>query len=108
MKYFQNERVLVLCPKRLEWNWKRFLFHAPGGNPLEGDRFNYHVRAHTDLDRDQPDMDWSKYDLVVIDESHNFRNATADRRDENGNIIRRSRYNTLKKRLARGRAAPKS
>ena len=102
MKYFQNERVLVLCPKRLEWNWKRFLFHAPGGNPLEGDRFNYHVRAHTDLDRDQPDMDWSKYDLVVIDESHNFRNATADRRDENGNIIRRSRYNTLKNALRAG------
>ena len=49
-------------------------------------------------------MDWSKYDLVVIDESHNFRNATADRRDENGNIIRRSRYNTLKNALRAGRA----
>lgn len=78
IKYFQNERVLVLCPKRLEQNWTQFLYDAQGRNPLEADQFNYRIHAHTDLSRDNM-PDWSKYDLVVIDESHNFRNATGAR-----------------------------
>ena len=89
VKHFQNERVLVLCPKRLEQNWRRFLFNAPGKNPLEADRFNYHVRAHTDLTRENPEI-WSKYDLVVIDESHNFRNHAG------------ARFQTLRSALRRG------
>ena len=78
IKYFELERVLVLCPKRLEQNWQRFLFDNPDHNPLEADRFRYHVRAHTDLSH-QDERIWSKYDLVVIDESHNFRNAAGAR-----------------------------
>ena len=73
LKYFQNENALVLCPKRLEWNWKRFLGTAKGDNPLEQDNLRYEVAAHTDLGR-EVDHDWSKFDLVVIDESHHFRN----------------------------------
>ena len=78
MKYFQNENILVLCPKRLEWNWKRFRAAAKGDNPLARDNLRYEVCAHTDLGR-ETDHDWSKFDLVVIDESHNFRNADGKR-----------------------------
>ena len=79
VKYFQNERVLVLCPKRLAQNWNRFLFDAEGGNPLRDDNFHYRVCAHTDLGKPNPGVDWNSYDLVVIDESHNFRNAAGAR-----------------------------
>ena len=79
IKHFWNERVLVLCPKRLEHNWTRFQFDAPGHNPLEADQFRHRVQAHTDLGRETGVPDWSKYDLVVIDESHNFRNAAGQR-----------------------------
>ena len=79
IKFYQNQRVLVLCPKRLKDNWERFLYYAPGRNPLEADKFNYQVRAHTDLARETVDIAWDKFDLVVIDESHNFRNATGAR-----------------------------
>src|SRR5699024_6479769 len=52
-------------------------------NIFAGDRFNYDVLAHTDLSRtkgeslglDLSRINWGNYDLVVIDESHNFRNA---------------------------------
>ena len=79
MKFYQNQRVLVLCPKRLENNWTQFLRFTKGYNPLETDKFNYQVYAHTDLGRDNLNVDWEKFDLVVIDESHNFRNANGDR-----------------------------
>ena len=74
LKYFQNESLLVLCPKRLEWNWKRFRGSAKGDNPLRRDNLRYEVHAHTDLGR-EVDHDWGEFDLVVMDESHNFRNA---------------------------------
>ncbi|MDZ4159601.1 MAG: hypothetical protein U1B80_07410, partial [Anaerolineaceae bacterium] len=67
------------------------------------DRFNYTVLSHTDLSREQGrsgDIDlsqikWGNYDLVVIDESHHFRNNTPGKRDEDGNQVRRSRYQRL-------------
>ncbi|MBX7215120.1 MAG: hypothetical protein K1X39_14000 [Thermoflexales bacterium] len=78
----RNDRVLVLCPKRLRDNWTLYRQSADARNGLAADRFNYDVLNHTDLSRDDGrsgDIDlahvnWGNYDLVVIDESHNFRN----------------------------------
>ena len=106
IKFFElrNERVLVLCPKKLEKNWVRYTsWAAYRNNPFEKDRLNYTVLAHTDLSRydgrtgqiDLANFNWGTFDLVVIDESHNFRNEGHDRTDEAGNVIRHSRYNRL-------------
>lgn len=83
MKYYQerNKSILVLCPKKLGDNWLTFTNNYED-NPLVKDRFNYDVLYHTDLSRtvgysnsvDLARVNWSNYDLVVIDESHNFRN----------------------------------
>lgn len=83
VKYYQerNKSVLVLCPKKLGDNWKTFLNNYDD-NPLLADRFNYDVLYHTDLLRDKGSSNgidlsrvkWENYDLIVIDESHNFRN----------------------------------
>jgi SNF2 family DNA or RNA helicase len=83
IKYYQerNRTVLVLCPKKLGDNWQTFLNNYDD-NPLHADRFNYDVLYHTDLSRDRGEsngidlsrINWGNYDLVVIDESHNFRN----------------------------------
>lgn len=83
VKYHElrNDRVLVLCPKRLRDNWTLYKANDRR-NILAADRFNYDVLNHTDLSRDgglSGDIDlahvnWGNYDLVVIDESHNFRN----------------------------------
>jgi SNF2 family DNA or RNA helicase len=83
IKYHElrNDRVLVLCPKRLRDNWTLYKANDRR-NVLASDRFNYDVLNHTDLSRDgglSGDIDiahvnWGNYDLVVIDESHNFRN----------------------------------
>mgnify|MGYP005812548941 FL=1 len=106
IKYFElrNYRVLVLCPKKLRENWTVFQAHVGSElNPFPRDRFGYTVLSHTDLSRDggySGDIDlanfnWGNYDLVVIDESHNFRNNTPGRKDEEGNIVRKSRYQRL-------------
>ena len=106
IKFFElrNERVLVLCPKKLKENWTRYTsWAAQSNNPFEEDRLNYTVLAHTDLSRDKGksgDIDlagfnWGAFDLVVIDESHNFRNEGRDRTDDAGAVIRYSRYNRL-------------
>ena len=86
IKYYElrNDRVLVLCPKKLRDNWLVYTQNDKR-NILLDDRFNYDVLNHTDLNRDSGmsgDIDlgtinWSNYDLVVIDESHNFRNNSA-------------------------------
>ncbi len=113
VKFFElrNERVLVLCPKRLEDNWVRYTAWAGfRNNPFEKDRLNYAVRAHTDLSRyegkagavDLSRFNWGAFDLVVIDESHNFRNEGRDRTDEAGNVVRRSRYNRLLEEVVKG------
>ena len=83
IKYYElrNDRVLVLVPKRLRDNWTLYKANDRR-NFLASDRFNYDVLNHTDLSRDDGssgDIDlsfvnWGNYDLVVIDESHNFRN----------------------------------
>ncbi len=106
IKFFElrNERVLVLCPKKLQENWTRYTsWAAQRHNPFEKDRLSYTVLAHTDLSREsgqagQIDLarfNWGAFDLVVIDESHNFRNEGSDRFDEEGRILRRSRYRRL-------------
>jgi superfamily II DNA or RNA helicase len=83
MKYYQerNRSILVLCPKKLGDNWLTYLNNYDD-NILNKDRFNYDVLYHTDLSREKGDsngidlsrINWGNYDLVVIDESHNFRN----------------------------------
>ena len=115
IKFFElrNERVLVLCPRKLEANWTRYTsWAAQRGNPFERDRLNYAVLAHTDLSRyegksgavDLAGFHWGAFDLVVIDESHNFRNEGRDRTDEAGNVVRRSRYNRLLEEVVRSGA----
>jgi SNF2 family DNA or RNA helicase len=104
IKYFElrNERVLVLCPKKLRENWTVFRGNDLL-NPFTKDRFRFDVLSHTDLSRDRghsgdinlESLNWGNYDLVVIDESHNFRNNTPDKKDEEGNVIRKSRYERL-------------
>lgn len=88
IKYHElrNDRVLVLCPKRLRDNWTLYCTNDRR-NFLARDRFNYDILNHTDLSRDRGqsgDIDlahvnWGNYDLVVIDESHNFRNKRSPR-----------------------------
>ena len=104
IKYHElrNHRVLVLCPKKLRDNWTVYLNNSEL-NPFWGDKFSYHVLSHTDLSRetgkvgdlDLNQLNWGNYDLVVIDESHNFRNNVKGKRDEEGNVIRKSRYERL-------------
>lgn len=83
IKYYElrNRSVLVLCPKKLADNWLNYNRNLTT-NPLAKDRFNYEVLCHTDLQRTSGEsfgtrldrVNWGNYDLVVIDESHNFRN----------------------------------
>lgn len=85
IKYYEgrNKSVLVLCPKKLSENWMTYRSNVVN-NPLEKDRFRYDVLYHTDLSRNSgmtgigiaiERINWGNYDLVVIDESHNFRNG---------------------------------
>lgn len=84
VKYYENRNksVLVLCPKKLTNNWNTYKDNYVN-NPIAADRLRYDVLYHTDLNRthgksnglDLDRLNWSNYDLVVIDESHNFRNG---------------------------------
>lgn len=102
IKYYelQGKRVLVLPPKRLENNWKIFNSNYES-NPLLEDNFNYKIIAHTDLSRqkgktsagdDLSQINWDNYDLIVIDESHNFRN---DNWSKTNNDWKNKRYKKL-------------
>ena len=101
IKYYElrNDRVLVLVPKRLRDNWTLYKANDRR-NFLASDRFNYDVLNHTDLSRDggtSGDIDlahvnWGNYDLVVIDESHNFRNKATHN-------TRETRYDRLMRRV---------
>lgn len=83
IKYYElrNDRVLVIVPKKLRENWTVYTMNDKR-NIFSSDRFNYDVLNHTDLSRTSgfsgeinlATLNWSNYDLVVIDESHNFRN----------------------------------
>lgn len=84
VKYYENRNksVLVLCPKKLAENWNTYKDNYIN-NPIAADRLNYDVLFHTDLSRDGgmsngldlSRLNWGNYDLIVIDESHNFRNG---------------------------------
>ena len=84
IKYYENRNksVLVLCPKKLSENWNTYKGNYVN-NPIAEDRLRYDVLYHTDLSREHGKsngleldrLNWGNYDLVVIDESHNFRNG---------------------------------
>ena len=101
IKYYENRNksVLVLCPKKLYDNWATYRSNYVN-NPLAGDRLRYDVLFHTDLGRRNGDsngidlekINWNNYDLVVIDESHNFRNGGKVTTDDNDENPRENRY----------------
>ena len=103
IKYYElkNKKILVLCPKKLSDNWNTYKANYKN-NPIADDRLNYDVLYHTDLSRttgksgeiDLSKVNWGNYDLVVIDESHNFRNGGQNYTDSNGNE-KNNRYNFL-------------
>jgi superfamily II DNA or RNA helicase len=99
IKYFEllNSRVLVICPKKLTANWT--IYQASQNhalNPFKKDRFNYTVLYHTDMAResgrsganaiDLENFNWGAYDLVVIDESHNFKGNPVEKVKHDGSI----------------------
>ncbi len=101
IKYYENRNksVLVLCPKKLSNNWNTYKDNYVN-NPIACDRLRYDVLYHTDLNRaygnsnglDLDRLNWSNYDLIVIDESHNFRNGGKLNGDEND---KENRYQKL-------------
>ena len=106
IKFFElrNERVLVLCPKKLHDNWALYpAYNSQDTNPFLDDKFGYTLLSHTDLSRytgasgsvDLENFNWRNFDMIVIDESHNFRNDTKPTRNADGNFIRHSRYTRL-------------
>lgn len=106
VKYYElrNKSVLVLCPKKLADNWLNYNRNLVT-NLFAKDRFNYDVLCHTDLLRTRGEslgmplnrVNWGNYDLVVIDESHNFRNNDVYEEEEN----RETRYQRLMNRVIR-------
>ena len=108
IKYYENRNksVLVLCPKRLSENWNTYKDNYVN-NPIAADRLNYDVLFHTDLSRshgqsnglDLDRLNWGNYDLVVIDESHNFRNGSSGVGVHKGQGD--NRYETLMKKVIR-------
>ncbi len=109
IKYYENrnKNVLVLCPKKLSDNWTTYKENYVN-NPIASDRLRYDVLYHTDLSRvrgksnglDLGKINWSNYDLVVIDESHNFRNGGQSYLDNEGEQ-KDNRYNILLNRVIR-------
>lgn len=103
IKYYEmrNKDVLVLCPKKLEANWNTFRQNDKN-NILQPDRLRYDVLFHTDLSRERgmsngrqlENVNWGNYGLVVIDESHNFRN-------NNPNADRENRYQKLLRKIVK-------
>ena len=103
IKYYElrNKDILVLCPKKLADNWLNYNRNLKT-NIFADDKFNYDVLCHTDLDRTSGEsfgtplnrINWGNYDLVVIDESHNFRN-------DNPVKDRETRYQKLMKKIIR-------
>lgn len=106
IKYYENRNksVLVLCPKKLSENWNTYKGNYIN-NPIAEDRLRYDVLFHTDLSRehgqsngiDLDRLNWGNYDLVVIDESHNFRNGG----EVSGEDAKENRYLKLMNRVIR-------
>lgn len=100
IKYYElrNKDVLVLCPKKLEANWNTYR-HNDKNNFLSSDRFRYDVLFHTDLSRESgmsngrslENVNWGNYGLIIIDESHNFRNNNpySDRENRYQKLLRK-------------------
>ncbi len=112
VKYYEslNRNVLVLCPKKLGDNWLTYR-NNQRNNPIASDRLRYDVLYHTDLSRqrgtsvtglDLETINWGAYDLVVIDESHNFRNgADSSRSARDGEEASGNRYERLLNRVVK-------
>ncbi|MDW3192650.1 MAG: helicase-related protein [Cytophagales bacterium] len=100
IKYYEmrNKDVLVLCPKKLEANWNTYR-HNDKNNILADDRLRFDLLFHTDLGRERgisngrelANVNWGNYGLVVIDESHNFRNnhTVIDKENRYQKLMRR-------------------
>ena len=101
---YRGKRILVLCPKKLENNWNMYR-HDYVNNPIYDRHLLYDVLYHTDLSRDKGHSNgidlslnnWHTYDLVVIDESHNFRNGGSSENDLSEG--RENRYSRLMNRI---------
>ena len=110
IKYYENRNktVLVLCPKKLNDNWITYRSNYIN-NPIAADRLRYDVLFHSDLSRrggssnglNLDHINWGNYDLVVIDESHNFRNGGKITTDENNENPRENRYLQLMNKVIR-------
>ena len=111
IKYYENRNksVLVLCPKKLNDNWQTFRANYKN-NPMAADRLRYDILFHSDLSRergssnglDLEHINWSNYDLIVIDESHNFRNGgNVDDDDIEDTDRKENRYQRLMNRVIR-------
>ena len=110
IKYYENRNksVLVLCPKKLNDNWVTYKSNYLN-NPIAKDRLRYDVFFHSDLSRkggktngqELVYINWGNYDLVVIDESHNFRNGGKVTTDENDENPRENRYLRLMNKVIR-------
>ena len=110
VKYYENRNktVLILCPKKLNDNWITYRSNYIN-NPIAADRLRYDVLFHSDLARrggfsnglNLDHINWGNYDLVVIDESHNFRNGGKVTTDENDENPRENRYLQLMNKVIR-------
>ena len=108
IKYYENRNrnVLVLCPKKLNDNWQTFRSNYKN-NPVLADRLRYDILFHSDLSRDGglsngldlERVNWGNYDLIVIDESHNFRNG--GQFDNEDDDFKENRYARLMNKVIR-------
>ena len=110
IKYYENRNrnVLVLCPKKLNDNWQTFRSNYKN-NPVLADRLRYDILFHSDLSRDKglsngldlERVNWGNYDLIVIDESHNFRNGGRFDNDDEEDDFMENRYARLMNKVIR-------
>lgn len=110
IKYYENRNrnVLVLCPKKLNDNWQTFRSNYKN-NPVLADRLRYDILFHSDLSRDKglsngldlERVNWENYDLIVIDESHNFRNGGRFDNDDEDDDFKENRYARLMNKVIR-------
>ncbi|WP_302576891.1 helicase-related protein [Phocaeicola barnesiae] len=104
----RNRNVLVLCPKKLNDNWQTFRSNYKN-NPVLADRLRYDILFHSDLSRDRglsngldlERVNWGNYDLIVIDESHNFRNGGRFDNDDEEDDFKENRYARLMNKVIR-------
>ena len=110
IKYYENRNrnVLVLCPKKLNDNWQTFRSNYKN-NPVLADRLRYDILFHSDLSRDSgrsngldlERVNWGNYDLIVIDESHNFRNGGRFDNEDEEDDLKENRYARLMNKVIR-------